>query len=216
MGGLRTSFSHHAAIYHGHFFTHWRKLNDINEPRFIMNDFNNPRLPAFIEEFIQLQVKHGILMEAYDIEYWTVERGLQENAKQQVRQATSLDPPRPPTHDYLVSEEKIRHYWENEVTPEVVVKMRELTTRSLSAVGMEATEEMIDSVRHLLIHMATPGVSIGGILKCMGYARIDVTHWPEYFLKPANAGLHLTKGARAMLLWHCMAHAAIHGYSDDL
>jgi hypothetical protein len=60
---------------------------------------NPDTTPDFIEELIQLQVKHNILLEGYEVTFWTKSDG--ETAEQYHKDK-----------QYLVSEEKIRDRWE--------------------------------------------------------------------------------------------------------
>lgn len=57
---------------------------------------------AFIEELIQLQIKHKVILEGYDVTLWTEEAGIAAAARHN-------------KPEFLVTEEKIRERWQEGV-----------------------------------------------------------------------------------------------------
>jgi hypothetical protein len=70
----------------------------------------------------------------------------------------------------------------------------------------EATEEMCDAVRYLLVGMEKPGQTFGGIRQHCEWSGMDTSQWPDW-TKGRDAE-HFNKSARAALIWHCMYSAA--------
>lgn len=71
----------------------------------------------------------------------------------------------------------------------------------------DATEEMCDAVRYLLIGMEKSGQTFGGIRRHCELSGMDTSHWPVW--TQGRDDEHFNKSARAALIWHCMSRAAI-------
>lgn len=70
----------------------------------------------------------------------------------------------------------------------------------------EATDEMQDAVRYLLVGLEQPGRTYGSVRKHCERSGMDVSHWPAWTRE--NDEAHFTKAACAAILWHCMQHVA--------
>lgn len=66
------------------------------------------RKKKFLDELIELQIKHEVILEGYEIDIWTKENGEEAKARHE-----QLNPGKDHS-DYLVSEEMIRARWENQ------------------------------------------------------------------------------------------------------
>lgn len=154
-------------------------------------------LPAFLEEFIQLQVKHGVLVCSDQLGFFTTDLFGEGNA----------------TFDQRVDEESVRTYVTSHLDQDLKDAMAPVRGKCLPVLTTESTEEMQDSVRQMLIHMQTPGITFGQIRHLVELAGVSTAHWPDWTKNRDQE--HFNKAARAGLLWHCMAHAALNGFSDD-
>lgn len=74
----------------------------------------------------------------------------------------------------------------------------------------DATDEMVDSVRYLLIGIEQPGRTYGSVRRHCELSGMDTSHWPEWTKGCDNE--HFAKAACAALIWHCMRYAAIESF----
>jgi len=76
---------------------------------------------------------------------------------------------------------------------------------------VDASEEMVDSVRYLLVAIEQPGRTYGSVRKHCELSGMDVSHWPEWTRGCDKE--HFAKAACAALIWHCMRHAALESFT---
>lgn len=72
---------------------------------------------------------------------------------------------------------------------------------------MDATQDMCDSVRYLLIGIEQPGCTFGSIRKHCRWAGMDVDNWPHWTVNRDTE--HFNKSARAALIWWLMHREAV-------
>lgn len=158
----------------------------------------NSAMAEFLEHLIQLQLRYGVvLQQGVDLCEVVPE---DQRASHAIMLADMTS--------WTFGEEMLRHQYQTQLENAPLVE-----PVADALLPKAAHHAMRDSVRQLLIHMHTPGITFGQIRRMVDLAGINTTHWPAWMDGRDNE--HFNKAARADLLWHCMAHAALNGYDDD-
>ena len=114
-------------------------------------------------------------------------------------------PPSPKPHWYISDEQnECIHKAHCMATSAEMQRLRAIPAHE------QATEQMADAVRPLIVAIEIAGRTYGSVRAHCKRAGMEVDAWPAWAQETPD-GEHFTKAACAALVWHCMNAARIDG-----